>query len=175
MTRRAHGGFTIVELMITVAIVGILAAIGIVGYVKWVKKSKASEVGEIFAQFKAKEEVYQGEFGTYLSTGTDVAGGGWPVIAASGEPKLKVIEPRPAAWVTLGLNPAHDLYCEYAAVAGQGAPGTAWGMTLIASSEEQARPWMYIHAFCDWQQGGAKSEYGMSANRTLLVTQNEGQ
>ena len=43
MTKRIKGGFTLIELMIVVAIIGILAAVAIPAFMKYIKKSKTAE------------------------------------------------------------------------------------------------------------------------------------
>ena len=61
------GGFTLIELMIVVAIIGILAAIAIPNFLRFQLKAKSSEGKTNLAAIRTAEESYYSEFGTYVS------------------------------------------------------------------------------------------------------------
>lgn len=61
-------GFTLIELMIAVAVVGILTAIAYPSYVKYVQKSYRSEGLAMLADATARMERYYAQNNTYLTT-----------------------------------------------------------------------------------------------------------
>ena len=67
MKRKDKKGFTLIELMIVVAIIGILAAIAIPNFLKFQAKSKQSEAKTNLKAIYTAETGYYGENNTYNS------------------------------------------------------------------------------------------------------------
>jgi type IV pilus assembly protein PilA len=66
--RSAHAnGFTLIELMIVVAIIGILASIAIPNFLMFQLRSKTSEAKTNLAAIRTAEEGHFAEFGMYVS------------------------------------------------------------------------------------------------------------
>jgi prepilin-type N-terminal cleavage/methylation domain-containing protein len=66
-------GFTLVELMITVAIVGVLALVAAVGYRKIVNASHTAEATHMIASIRGAQEHYKAETGHYLNLSKGLA------------------------------------------------------------------------------------------------------
>src|SRR5438445_2089246 len=58
-------GFTLIELMIVVAIIGILAAVAIPAFLEYMKKSRATEAGEQLNAIGKKQKTIFGERSSY--------------------------------------------------------------------------------------------------------------
>ncbi|GAA4363276.1 pilin [Kangiella marina] len=67
MQTKKQAGFTLIELMIVVAIVGILAAVAIPAYQDYIKRSKVSELAATLAACKTSVAE------TYASNGSNIA------------------------------------------------------------------------------------------------------
>ena len=68
------GGFTLIELMIVVAIIGLLAAIAIPNFLRFQLKAKSSEGKTNLAAIRTAEQSYYSEFGVYVSADVSPTG-----------------------------------------------------------------------------------------------------
>lgn len=67
MYLRTSRGFTLIELMVVVAIVAFLAAVAVPSYLKFHSKAKTAEASNNLAVIRAGQELYRAEYDAYLT------------------------------------------------------------------------------------------------------------
>lgn len=120
--RDRRGGFTLIELMIVVAIIGILAAIAIPNFVRFQLRSKSSEGKTNLAAIRTAEESYFAEFGQYVAAATSPAA---LPVPSSTKQDFNDVGPQGANFDTMGWAPEGRVYFRYSVVLGTAGDYTA--------------------------------------------------
>jgi len=79
-TMRPTAGFTLIELIITVAIVAILAAVAMPAYQDYSRRGRVQEAPQNLADFRARMEQYYQDNRTYGPTGGTTCGVAAPTL-----------------------------------------------------------------------------------------------
>ncbi len=138
-----HGGFSLIELMITVGIAAILATIAAAVYTSEVQKSRRTDARTALLDLAGREEKLYSVSNAYSAVASDLgyaaAGVPWPVTIGSGYYNVSVVAPAGASTYTItataiGLQ-ANDTQCVKLTLdqlgtqssTGTATPATCWG------------------------------------------------
>jgi type IV pilus assembly protein PilA len=139
------GGFTLIELMIVVAIIGILAAIAIPNFLRFQLKAKSSEGKTNLAAIRTAEQSFYSEFGNYLSATASppaMPGSRKVTFVPAGADNGTI--PATPGFTTLGWAPEGNVYFQYSV----GSDATGTGFTAVANANIDAtgniQQWGYI-------------------------------
>jgi len=101
-------GFTLIEVMITVAIVGILSTIAMTVYTTQVQKSRRTDARTAVLDLAGREERFFSVANNYSQLATDVGFAGvWPQVVGSGYYSVNVTVPDPAFVAAGGIGPSY--------------------------------------------------------------------
>ena len=169
--REANAGFTLVELMVVVIIMGVLAALAAFGVRKYLLEGKKAEAVSMLTQIRAAEEAYRDETFEYAGLEkfdvwhpTSNPGGkkyGWDSDTTNDMRKL-VFDP-------LGVRPNGPVEYAYAVVAGPaGANAPALPITLPDALEASTAPFYIAMAKADLDNDGVFT-YAICQSTTAAI------
>lgn len=108
-------GFTTIELLVGVAIVGILAAVAIPSFKSYVYRGRVTEAVTVLNEIKTRQEAYRSRFGNYAA----VSGNNWGTFTPAAIPGSQPVAwPSSPAWEELGLRSPGLVRFRYATIAG---------------------------------------------------------
>ncbi|MDY7033105.1 MAG: prepilin-type N-terminal cleavage/methylation domain-containing protein [Thermodesulfobacteriota bacterium] len=117
---KGEKGFTLIELMIVVAIIGILAAIAIPNFVNYQRRAKTSEARTNLGAIRTSEEAYASTADTYLACAANPA-----AIPGVNKATWDSAGGETVGWVDIGYEPKGDIYYQYEATSASNTTFTA--------------------------------------------------
>ncbi|MBK8168987.1 MAG: prepilin-type N-terminal cleavage/methylation domain-containing protein [Sandaracinaceae bacterium] len=118
---KSRSGFTLVELMVVVVIIGVLSAIAIPAFRSYLQRSRTTEAVTFLGEIKQRQESYRAEFGQYCAV-SGAAFGTWAPRAAPDEDLVQWNVAAGSPWNQLGARPDGYVRFVYGTIAG--VPGT---------------------------------------------------
>jgi type IV pilus assembly protein PilA len=182
--RAPRRGYTLVELMIVVAIIGVLAALAVYGVRRYVLAAKSAEAIEIINNIRAAQEQYKDERFIYLDVSSVDATSGsffpFPSKAAlkNSAHAWSTGSSGPAAkWAELGIFPSAPVRFGYACAAGQTATAVPTQATLGTARSlnypVNAPNWYVVRAAADHDGDGKLALFIASNFTDEIYAENE--
>src|SRR5579872_2543896 len=178
---RRERGFTLIEMGIVVAIVGVLAVLAVVGYRKWIQASYLSEAQNMVNNIRTAEEAFRAENGGYLSISSGLGITYDYPVATPGN--FKTQWPATHPFRPLNVQPAGPTFFGYSVYADNtgGLPTVAATSVTRAGggidfTGLQGQPWYVVEADGDLDRDGDSAftdVFGCSGTNQIWVL-NEG-
>jgi type IV pilus assembly protein PilA len=182
-SRRRAGarGFTLTEMMITVAMIGVLSALGLVSYRRYINLAQAAEAKTMILAIRGGQETYKSEMLQYLNVSSSISTY-YPNLSPNDTKYSWVYPPHTdyPNWMLLNLNPDGPVRFGYACASGLGgnimAPSD---FTTNAPSMPPALasgvPWYSIQAKNQRNPARPPELYGSVSVDNMIFSQNSGE
>jgi type IV pilus assembly protein PilA len=187
MTSRPRArGFTLIEILITIVVVGILAGLAVVGFSRYIRASHTEEAQDIVIHIRAAEEAFYAENGAYLDVSGCVGTGcSYPsknpgAFATTWGAQCTWCKNPNVGWSGLAYQPSKPVYFGYSVIADaatgplgrglgtQAVNGQPLNLTNLGAN---GAPWYFIEADANITGDGTSFThvYGMSGMTQLFV------
>ena len=169
-------GFTLIELVVAMAIIGILAAVAVVALGSYIDSAKTSEVASVLQDVREKQERYFQTYKCYtddfvwtpypcgdavVRTETIV----WPGTGVMGNWRSLGVVPDGPTWFTYRVETSY-VGCIFQAAKTPTEDGD-W----ITDDLDEARPWFVAYACGDMDQDGDYKHFSLHTSNRNLYSQ----
>jgi type IV pilus assembly protein PilA len=174
-------GFTLVELLITVAMVSVLAAIALVGYKRYIQSAQSNEARSVIGMIRGGQEAYKAEFLVYLNPSSSL--NDFYPNTSPNDARMNWVQPFDSrysdpvkGWALLNVNADAPVRFGYACVAGVG--GTLTTPTKLTSAPTMPTlpagvPWYVIQAINDHDKNGIYAVFASTSTASDILSQAE--
>ena len=172
MMTRPQGGFTLVELMIVVVIIGVLSVLAVTGYRKYKYAARNAEAVQFLGAVRAEQHAYFEAYGRFCGSTTPAV---WPPEiptvqtgkVAWESPESQI--PDNNAWSALGIRSPGQVWFQYRMAAGRA------GETGGAAIADSRKAWFWAQANGDFDGNRVKSTFEVTSEKpdVFIVNENE--
>jgi len=177
-TTRTRLGFSLIELMIVVVIMGILATVAASSYTRFSRRARLQEAVSFLADIRIKQETYYQTYHRYVSTGAN-ENDFWPAAMdwKKGNPwgfdcNVAAQAAAHPGWCSLGASflATQEVYFQYVAV---GRNPTNPVVPNAQYIKDSTRDWWYARAAADFDSNGVFSDIWLSSELREPIMLNE--
>jgi type IV pilus assembly protein PilA len=178
----ASRGFTLTELLVVVAMIGILATLGLVGYRRFIHTAQSSEAKAVIQGIRGGQEQYKVDWMTYLDVSSGNLDAYYP-NATPNDARMNWIQPNDSrfnnptnGWALLNVSVDGTVRFGYASVAGVGGKPTAstkLSAAPTAPTLPAGVPWYAIQAINDHDKNNVYAVFYCASTSNEIISENE--
>lgn len=162
--RSRRSGYSLIELMFVVAIIGILAAIAIPAFISQVQRSRTTEAFSVIGEIREAQDAYYATFSQYCGP-LD-----WNPTSFAAPSTQQAFDSTAPGWAILGADTEGPVRFQYEVLAGVVGTRPA-GIPGFSGAE----PWYVIHARADLDGDGRTVVFeAYSASTRVFVSEGVG-
>jgi prepilin-type N-terminal cleavage/methylation domain-containing protein len=181
--RPGQSGFTLIEAMVVVAIVGILATLAVYGVRKYILAAKSSEAIEMIRAIKSAQEAYKAETFQYLPVNGKTFSGTTGFFPTDDPDDRKRVWGGTSAtaqsWARLGVQADAPVQFTYGCAAGTGSdvPAGHGSSSAVSGwpSSALGMPWYVVQAVGDLDADETNSVFTSASFTSEIFIDKEGE
>ena len=175
-------GFSLIETMIVIGLIGVLALVATIAYRRWVRTTYLNEAQDMVANIRAAEESFKAENGGYLDVSTGLGPGYDYPLATPGQKKTAwggaCTTCGAGTWAALNIQPSGPVSFGYSLRATNDGTLTLPAITVNGAALDTSAlraPWYFIEADGDLDGNGVFTKVYASSATSQIFIDNEGE